>query len=112
MIGRSWPSCRPGTSIYYRSSESRPVAAGTDGVTATRDPVRTHALWLGEKRGASKPSFMSRVTAKRFNEVTGRYNRKLSGKLWDVVSEWPLGAEVEPAWLACTRAASAADRSD
>src|ERR1700692_4902857 len=54
---------------YYRSSPSRPSDAGSAGVTATRNPVRTHALWLGANRGASKPSLISRVTAKRLNEV-------------------------------------------
>src|SRR6185295_2338607 len=39
-----------------RSSASRPAEAGTDGVTATRNPDRTQARWLGAKRGASKPS--------------------------------------------------------
>src|SRR5260370_39097089 len=106
----AWPLDR--TSVCYRSSESRPVAAGTEGVTATREPVRTHALWLGEKRGASKPSFISRVTAKRSNEVTDRYNRKLSGNPSDAVSGSPSGAEMMPSWLASTRATSAAYASD
>src|SRR6202035_1333420 len=63
------------TSLYcYRSSVSRPSDAAIAGVTATRNPVRTHARWLGAKRGASKPSLISRVTAKRLNEVAGRYS--------------------------------------
>src|SRR5258708_16614826 len=92
----------------YRSSESRPAAAGTDGVTATREPDSTHALWLGEKRGASKPSLISRVTAKRLNDEAGRYNRKLFSKPSDAVSGSPSGAEMIPSWVVSTRATSAA----
>jgi hypothetical protein len=55
-----------------RSSESSPADALTTGVTGTRTPVRTHARWLGAKRGAKSPSLISRVTAKRLKTVGGR----------------------------------------
>src|ERR1700730_12014846 len=100
-------SCLEQNSIDYRSSESRPAAA-TDGVTATREPDRTHALWLGENRGASKPSLISRVTAKRLNDAAGKYNRKIFAKPSAAVSGAPSGAEIMPAWLVSTRATSAA----
>src|SRR6516162_11558599 len=58
-----------------RSSASRPVEASTVGLTATRTPDRTHARWLGAKRGANSPSLISRVTAKRLNTVGGRNSR-------------------------------------
>src|SRR5881296_1284310 len=59
--------------VLQRSSASRPVEAGTAGLTGTRVPVRLQARWLGAKRGASNPSLISRVTAKRSNAVAGRW---------------------------------------
>src|SRR5437588_683376 len=38
-----------GMSCPYRSSLSRPVEAGTAGLTDTRTPDNTHAFWLGAK---------------------------------------------------------------
>src|SRR5262249_5416252 len=55
-----------------RSSASRPVEASTVGLTGTRTPDSTQARWLGAKRGANRPSFISRVTAKRLKAVGGR----------------------------------------
>ena len=49
----------------YRSSASRPSDAGATGFTGTREPCRTQPRWLGANRGASSPSLISRVTAKR-----------------------------------------------
>src|ERR1700731_4691039 len=89
MTLRSWTR---GAVSCYRSSESRPADAGTEGVTATRNPVRTHALSLGAKRGASRPSLISRVTAKRLKSVGDRYSRKLFRKPSVGVSASPTGA--------------------
>src|SRR6266849_1016275 len=80
----------------YRSSPSRPAEASTVGLTATRTPVRTHARWLGAKRGANNPSLISRVTAKRLNTVGGRYSRSLLGKPSVGVSISPTGAVMMP----------------
>jgi len=54
-----------------RSSPSRRLDAGTAGLTGTRVPLSTTARWLGAKRGASRPSLISRVTWKRLNLVAG-----------------------------------------
>src|ERR1700693_854994 len=64
----------------YRSSESRLSEAGTAGLTRTRKPVTTQALWLGANRGARRPSLISRVTANRLREVAGKNRRVLSAK--------------------------------
>jgi hypothetical protein len=90
-----------------RSSASRPLEASTVGLTDTRTPVRTHARWLGAKRGAS-PSLISRVTAKRLNTVGGRKRRELSSKPSDAVSMSPSAAEMIPSPFWSTRATSAA----
>lgn len=74
---------------YYRSSASRPADAFTVGSTGTRTPDRTHARWLGAKRGANSPSLISRVTAKRLNTVGGRNRRSLFGKPSVAVSMSP-----------------------
>jgi MFS family permease len=55
-----------------RSSASRPSDAFTVGSTATRRPCSTKARSLRAKRGASSPSLISRVTAKRLNTVGDR----------------------------------------
>src|SRR5205823_4504061 len=81
---------------FYRSSASRPAEAATEGFTTTRFPLNTQARWLGEKRGASKPSLISRVTAKRLNESGDRNNRWLSGKPSVGVSASPTTAEMIP----------------
>src|SRR5438309_2016071 len=60
----------------YRSSLSSPAEAGTAGLTGTSTPDSTHALWLGAKRGASNPSLISRVTAKRLSHLGGRKRRR------------------------------------
>ena len=56
----------------YRSSPSLPTEAGTAGLTRTSEPLKTYARWLGARRGASRPSSISRVTANRSYEVGGR----------------------------------------
>ena len=58
--------------LHHRSSASRPAEAGTAGLTATRMPLSTQPRWLGEKRGAKRPSLSSRVTAKRSKTVGGK----------------------------------------
>src|SRR5437879_11822838 len=77
-----------------RSSASRPAEAGTAGLTGTRVPVRIQARWLGAKRGASNPSLISRVTAKRLNAGGVRNKRVLSWKPSDAVSMSPSTAEM------------------
>ena len=90
----------------YRSSPSRPVEAFTAGLTATRAPVSIHARWLGEKRGANRPSLISRVTAKRLNTVGGRYNRSLFAKPSVAVSISPTAAVTMPWSFGSTRSTS------
>src|SRR5207344_3616421 len=58
--------------LHYLSSPSLEIEAGTAGLTRARDPLKTHARWLGARRGARRPSLSSRVTAKRLNAVGGR----------------------------------------
>src|SRR2546422_10191200 len=83
--------------VLQRSSASRPVEAGTAGLTGTRVPVRIQARWLGANRGASNPSLISRVTAKRLNVVAGGKRRGLSGKPSGEGSTSPSAARMEPA---------------
>src|SRR6202035_4868831 len=90
----------------YLSSPSRPAEAGTAGLTATRAPVSTHARWLGEKRGANRPSLISLVTAKRLNTVGGRYSRSLLPKPSVAVSISPTAAVTMPWSFGSTRATS------
>jgi hypothetical protein len=70
------------------------VEASTVGLTFTSEPLNTQPRWLGEKRGASEPSLISRVTAKRLNAVGGRYNRVLSAKPSVAVSISPTVAVI------------------
>src|SRR6202008_4437329 len=67
------------TSCLQRSSLSRPADAGRGGLTVMAPPVSPQARWLGANRGAREPSLISRVTAKRRNEVAGKNRRELSG---------------------------------
>src|SRR5438067_61575 len=83
----------PTLSLTTVSSLSRPADANTTGATGTRTPVKTQARWLGAKRGASSPSLISRVTAKRLNAVAGRNNRSLFEKPFDGVSMSPSAAK-------------------
>src|SRR5437016_2362429 len=96
----------------YRSSLSSPAEAGTAGLTGTSTPDSTHALWLGAKRGASNPSLISRVTAKRLSHLGGRKRRELSGNPSDAVSTSPSAAEMTPSLLVSTRATSTAYASN
>src|SRR6266436_942543 len=89
-------SWRPRRSTGYLSSASRPVEASTLGLTFTSEPLNTQPRWLGEKRGASDPSLISRVTAKRLNAVGGRYNRVLLGNPSVAVSISPTFAVIMP----------------
>jgi hypothetical protein len=97
----------------YRSSESRPAEADTAGLTGTSVPVRIHAPWFGAKRGASNPSLISRVTAKRLNTVGGRNTRVLSEKPSVAVSMLPSTAEMIPSpfWSTCATSAAYATSS-
>src|SRR6516225_7544822 len=78
--GRGGPAGRRYRSRRQRSSASRPADASTVGLTGTSTPDSTQARWLGAKRGARRPSLISRVTAKRLNTVGGRNKRSLFGK--------------------------------
>ena len=93
---------------FHRSSPSSPAEAGTGGLTRAITPDRTHAFWLGANRGASKPSLISRVTAKRVNCVAGMNNRELSENPSDPVSTSPSAAETTPSWLVSILATSTA----
>src|SRR5215469_7542930 len=106
--GRGRPAGRLRRSRRQRSSASRPVEASTVELPGTRTPVRTHARWLGAKRGANSPSLISRVTAKRLKAVGGRNKRSLFGKPSDGVSMSPSAAEMMPSPFWSTRATSAA----
>lgn len=70
-------------------------------------PVSTHARWLGANRGAREPSLISRVTAKRRNEVAGKNRRELSGNPSLAVSTSPSRADITPSPLVSTRLTSA-----
>src|ERR1700681_4703339 len=95
-----------------RASRSRPADAATAGRTGTTTPDSTHAFWLGAKRGASSPSLISRVTAKRLNCVAGINKRSLFGKPSEAVSTSPSAAEMTPSPLVSTRATSTAYASN
>src|SRR6516165_9756929 len=71
------------TIFRYRLSASWGIEAGTAGCTTVNSPPSTYARWLGAKRGASRPSSISRVTAKRSKDVAGRY-RRVFGRPSDV----------------------------
>src|SRR5262249_12698506 len=62
-------------SLTQRLSASCVTDALTDGCTSVNGPLWTHARWLGAKRGARRPSLISRVTAKRLNCVAGMKRR-------------------------------------
>jgi hypothetical protein len=57
--------------LPQRLSKSCLTEAGIGGSTWVKKPLWTQPRWLGAKRGASSPSFSSRVTAKRLNSVAG-----------------------------------------
>src|SRR5260221_6767511 len=92
--------------LIYGSSPSSPAEAGTAGLTGVSVPDSTHAFWLGANLGASIPSLISRVTAKRLNCVAGMNKRSLLANPSDIVSTSPSAAETTPLWP--TRATSAA----
>src|SRR6266571_6816160 len=71
-VERAWIATLVASALAsYRSSLSSPCEAGTDGLTGTSIPDSTQAFWLGANRGASNPSLISLVTAKRLNCVAG-----------------------------------------
>jgi hypothetical protein len=62
---------RPAPAAQRRSA-SCGTEAGTAGCTSVRNPLSTHARWLGSNRGASSPSLISRVTKNRLKDLGER----------------------------------------
>src|SRR5438093_301066 len=92
-----------------RSSASSPSEAATTGKPVTMVPERTQPRVLGAKRGASKPSLISRVTAKRLKLRGVRKIHVLSpcGQRGLGVSMSPSAAEMTPSPLVSTIAIAA-----
>jgi len=62
--GSNVAHARPASAAHRRSA-SCGTEARSAGCTSTRNPLSTHARWLGSNRGASSPSLISRVTKNR-----------------------------------------------